>query len=156
MTPEQFQEKIDELSGVSREEAFSIDKVNLFKRLGEDLIFTVSRRFYDRAFDDEEALWFKNIFKNLDKENAIRNLSYFLIQRFGGPPMFTEKRGHPALMARHRGFNMSQKATERWLYHMENVLNESPELDEDSRERMLKFFRHTGFFLSLGLSRPKS
>jgi truncated hemoglobin YjbI len=70
----------------------------------------------------------------------------------GGPMYFSERKGHPALIGRHMTFNMSEKAANRWLLHMKAALAETPEIDSDSAERMMAYFTHTAYFLSIGVT----
>jgi len=49
----------------------------------------------DRVFEDEEE-WFREIFAGSKKEDAIQNQYEFLIQRMGGPPLFSQRRGKVA------------------------------------------------------------
>ncbi|HMV41967.1 MAG TPA: truncated hemoglobin family protein [Leptospiraceae bacterium] len=142
---------IEEKTGLSIEQAMRIDEVNLYKLLGEETFWKLSKTFYEKVFNDEEK-WFRNIFKNKSKEEAIQNQAEFFMQRMGGPQYFSERKGHPALMARHIQFNMSEKAAERWLFHMKNTLDEIPEIDADSKSRMMAYFTHTAYFLSVGVT----
>lgn len=50
--------------------------------------------FY-RVYEDEEE-WFREIFGGSKKEDAIQNQYEFLIQRMGGPPLFSQRRGKVA------------------------------------------------------------
>jgi len=148
-------QEIKKAIGVSPEEAFRIDEVNIFERLGKDTLIKLSTEFYRRVFNDEEEPWFKNIFKGRSKEDAIQNQVDFFVQRMGGPPLYSQRKGHPALMARHIKFNMTQKAARRWLHHMEASIGATKQIDDDSKERMLAFFKHTAFFLAIGMSRRR-
>lgn len=49
--------------------------------------------------------------------------------------------GHPALIGRHRPFPVTHQAAERWLQHMQNALDDSLDIDQDSKIKMMKFFR---------------
>ncbi len=142
-------EEIERMTGITRERALRIDEVNLAERLGFDTIRALSKEFYSRVFNDEER-WFRNIFSDSTIEEAIQNQSEFFFQRLGGEPLYSQRKGHPALIARHIKFNMSLKATERWVYHMKNALEAISAIDDDSRQRMLDFFTHTAYFLHLG------
>ncbi|MFZ5629968.1 MAG: truncated hemoglobin family protein [Spirochaetota bacterium] len=142
-------EEIERLSGIARERAMRIDEVNLAERLGLETIRALSTEFYTRVFNDEQQ-WFRNIFRQSTIEEAIQNQMEFFFQRLGGEPLYSQRKGHPALIARHIKFNMSLKATERWVYHMQNALAAIPAIDADSRERMLDFFTHTAYFLHIG------
>lgn len=146
--------EIERLAGISKAQALRVDEVNLYERLGEAAIVKLSNNFYTRVFADEEK-WFRNIFKGRSLDEAVQNQVDFFIQRLGGPPRFSERKGHPALIARHMNFNMNQKAAERWLFHMRAAFDETPEIDADSRQRMLDFFSHTAYFLHLGVTSRK-
>jgi truncated hemoglobin YjbI len=144
-------QEIFRLTGISRDKALRVDQVNLYERLGEQAFARLSHEFYTRVFNDSEK-WFANIFKGSTIEEAIKNQMDFFIQRLGGPPLYSERKGHPALIARHLKFNMSQKAADRWLMHMKAALEATTEIDEDSRSRMFDFFTHTAYFLHLGVT----
>lgn len=68
----------------------------------------------------------------------------------GGPPLYSQRKGHPALIARHRPFPVTHQAAERWLHHMQDALDNTPDIDSDSKIKMMNFFRHTAFFLVAG------
>ncbi|MCI15159.1 group 2 truncated hemoglobin YjbI-like, partial [Trifolium medium] len=41
-------------------------------------------------------------------------------------------------------------AAERWLHHMQQALDTTPDIDDDSKIKMMNFFRHTAYFLVAG------
>ncbi|CDY50504.1 BnaC01g44420D [Brassica napus] len=43
----------------------------------------------------------------------------------GGPPLYSQRKGHPALIGRHHPFPLTHEAAERWLQHMQNAMDES-------------------------------
>jgi len=143
--------EIERLTGITRERALRIDEVNIYERLGPEVFKQLSTAFYTAVFADDEK-WFRNIFKGSSLEEAIQNQMEFFMQRLGGPPLYSQRKGHPALIMRHLKFNMSLKATERWVYHMQNALAATAEIDTDSKGRMLDFFTHTAYFLHLGVT----
>ena len=147
-------ELIDKVSGVKREDAFKIDEINIYNALGEEVFYKLSNTFYTKVFNDEEK-WFRNIFKGKTLDEAVQNQAEFFIQRMGGPPYFSKRKGHPALIGRHMKFNMSEKAAERWLHHMQEALDETTEIDDDIKTRMMNFFKHTAYFLSFGVRRNR-
>ncbi|KAI3844705.1 hypothetical protein MKW92_035145 [Papaver armeniacum] len=144
-----LQEKASEWSGVKAEDAFSIDETNLFQKLGLQAFINLSTDFYTRVYDDEEE-WFRSIFANSKKEDAIQNQYEFFVQRMGGPPLYSQRKGHPALIGRHRPFPVTHQAAERWLHHMQLALDSATDIDADSKIKMMNFFRHTAFFLVAG------
>jgi len=133
--------------------------VNLYERLGRDVFVQLSTEFYNRIYADTEKPEFLQNFLGRDKNDAIRNQYEFFIQRMGGPPLFSQRRGHPALIGRHIQFDMRKEHADRWMYHMENTLNvleNKQVLDLDSKQRMLNYFKHTAYFLHAGVSSQKS
>ncbi|KAG9459278.1 hypothetical protein H6P81_003786 [Aristolochia fimbriata] len=144
-----LQEKASEWSGVATSEAFAIDDTNLFEKLGLQSFIDLSTDFYTRVYQDEEE-WFRSIFANSTKEDAIRNQYEFFVQRMGGPPLYSQRKGHPALIGRHRPFPVTHQAAERWLNHMQQALENAQNIDADSKLKMMNFFRHTAFFLVAG------
>ncbi|XP_044464001.1 two-on-two hemoglobin-3 [Mangifera indica] len=144
-----LQEKAAQWSGVDTADAFAIDDTNLFQKLGLQTFVNLSTNFYNRVYDDDEE-WFRSIFAGSKKEEAIQNQYEFFVQRMGGPPMYSQRKGHPALIARHRPFPVTHQAAERWLHHMQNALDSNPDIDADSKIKMMNFFRHTAFFLVAG------
>ncbi|WZZ24086.1 hypothetical protein YC2023_007487 [Brassica napus] len=163
-----LQEKASAWSGVDQADAFAIDESNLFEKLGLQSFINLSTNFYTRVYDDdeeewfwfisvltkvyddEEEEWFRSMFANSKKEDAIQNQYEFFVQRMGGPPLYSQRKGHPALIGRHRPFPVTHEAAERWLQHMQNAMDESVDIDQDSKVKMMNFFRHTAFFLVAG------
>ncbi|KAF8393345.1 hypothetical protein HHK36_021588 [Tetracentron sinense] len=143
-----LQQKASEWSGVKQSDAFAIDETNLFEKLGLQTFINLSTDFYNRVYDDEEE-WFRSIFANSKKEDAIRNQYEFFAQRMGGPPLFSQRRGHPALIGRHRPFPVTHQAAERWLSHMQLALDSVTDIDTDSKTKMMNFFRHIASFCVL-------
>lgn len=147
-------ELIDKASGVKREDAFKIDEINIYNALGEEVFYKLSNTFYTKVFNDEEK-WFRNIFKGKTLDEAVQNQAEFFMQRMGGPAYFSQRKGHPALIGRHMKFNMSEKAAERWLHHMQEALDETTEINDNIKTRMMNFFKHTAYFLSFGVRRNR-
>lgn len=63
-------------------------------------------------------------------KEARENLALFLIQYFGGPAIYAEKRGHPRLRMRHMPFVIGNAERDAWLQHMNHALNSVPALQE--------------------------
>lgn len=77
-----------------------------------------------------------DIFYDLVKQNPIlspmfpedltetrENQFMFLTQYFGGPALYSEKKGHPMLRARHMRFDITREKAEAWLSCMEQALD---------------------------------
>lgn len=50
-----------------------------------------------RVYDDDEE-WFRSIFANSKKEEAIQNQYEFFVQRMGGPPLYSQRKGKNFLL----------------------------------------------------------
>uniref|UniRef100_A0A0E0E3D0 Uncharacterized protein n=1 Tax=Oryza meridionalis TaxID=40149 RepID=A0A0E0E3D0_9ORYZ len=142
-----LQDKASEWSGVAAGDAFAIDEGNVFEALGGTTqpFVNLSTNFYTRVYEDEEE-WFRQIFAGSKKEDAIRNQYEFLVQRMGGPQLFSQRRGHPALIARHRPFPVTHQAAERWLHHMQQAVDTTDSIDAATKTKMM----HTAYFLVAG------
>ena len=61
-----------------------------------------------------------------DLTEAKENLALFLMQFFGGPTLYAEKRGHPRLRMRHVPFAIGEAERDAWLRHMNTALEVVP------------------------------
>jgi len=72
-----------------------------------------------------------------DLADAEERLRLFLIQYWGGPATYSERRGHPALRMRHAPFAIGPAERDAWLRHMTaavDTLALPPHLDAPLRE----------------------
>jgi len=144
-------ENIQKYSGVTQEQAFAVNKVNLYERLGRDVFVRLSTNFYNRVYADDDE-WFHSIFASKPKEAAIQNQYEFFIQRLGGPPLYSRRKGSPALMGRHMEFEVTNESAKMWLDHMEAAMLETEGIDDESRLLMMNFFKHIAYWLAAGIS----
>ena len=82
----------------------------LWKQMGSERIFAMSAAFYERLGTSGIAGMFP-----ADLEAASRNQAEFLIQVLGGPPRYSETRGHPMMRKRHIPFLIDAEARREWL-----------------------------------------
>src|SRR5438552_4835961 len=120
--------------------AFKVDQTNLFEELGLDTFVRLSTEFYRRVAEDTDEE-FRAIFAR-DLTDAVQNQYEFFVQRFGGPQLYSERKGHPALRSRHAGFSITARAAERWLAHMRASM-EAVGIPADAREKLDEFLVHT-------------
>ena len=75
MSKLELQEKTLAASGTSFRESQEVMELepSLYRRLGEKGFLELSTLFYDRVFDDQESMWFLNIFASSSKAEAIEN-----------------------------------------------------------------------------------
>ena len=81
-----------------------------------------------------------------DLPNAEWRLREFLIGRFGGPPRYIQRRGHPRLRLRHAPFAIDQSARDRWMVLMTNAMNEA-DFDPDVAAALRQFFEQSATFM---------
>ena len=57
---------------------------------------------------------------------ARENLALFLMQYFGGPTLYAEKRGHPRLRMRHAPYAIGPAERDAWLACMNAAIDATP------------------------------
>ena len=72
------------------------------------------------------------LYPEQDLAAAEERFTMFLVQYWGGPTTYSDRRGHPRLRMRHAPFKVTPLAKEHWLTHFRAGLDEAnlpPELD---------------------------
>jgi hemoglobin len=90
----------------------------MFARVGgEDFFEALTVRFYA---DVETDPVLRPLYPEGadDFEQARLHLKWFLVQYWGGPPMFRDRRGEPRLRMRHAPFAIGEAERDAWLRHM--------------------------------------
>jgi len=123
---------------------FSIDDVNLYEQLGHAKFVELSTCFYRKVYADTEPS-FRGMFPK-DMDSAIQNQYEFFIERMHGPELYSERKGHPALRARHERFAITKAHAEKWLTYMRQAMVEVG-IPDDARARMDEFFTDVAHFL---------
>ena len=113
-----------------------------FERLGPDNLKLLVDRFYELVFTNDEI---KHLFKT-DKEVIKEKQRLFLTQFLGGPPLYSEKYGHPQMRARHMPHPISQENAVAWLQCMSAALASLP-IDEELKDELFKRFVPTAMFM---------
>jgi hemoglobin len=78
-----------------------------------------------------------------DLIEARRHLALFLMQYWGGPPIYNEQRGHPRLRMRHMPFVIGPAERDAWLRHMLGAVNhmaETTDLSDSDTEELRAYF----------------
>jgi hemoglobin len=99
---------------------------------GEETFRRLTARFYQGVAADPLL---RPLYPDADLADAEERLRMFLVQYWGGPGTYSQRRGHPALRMRHARFAIGQAERDAWLRHMTEAI-ESLEL-EAPLERML-------------------
>lgn len=119
-----------------------MDQQTLFQKLGEDNLETLVDRFYDLVFNDERI---SHLFKT-DKEVIKEKQRLFLTQFLGGPPIYSERYGHPQLRARHLPHPITEDDAVAWLSCMSTAIT-GMNIDEALKDELFKRFIPTAMFM---------
>ena len=103
---------------------------------GERAFRLLVKRFYDRVAGDAIL---RAVYPEEDLSEATERLTLFLIQYWGGPPTYSELRGHPRLRLRHQAFAIGQAERDAWLGHMTAAVD-SLDLAPPVRKALLDYF----------------
>jgi hemoglobin len=115
----------------------------IYPLIGEDGFARLVAAFYRRVPADDLL---QPMYPKQDFAGAERRLREFLIQRFGGPDHYSQRRGHPRLRMRHFPFKIDQAARDRWISLMEAALTEA-KLPEPAVGPLRKFFHDAATFM---------
>ena len=88
---------------------------------GEPTFRRLVHRFYQEVAADPEL---RRVYPSRDLGPAEEHLRLFLIQYWGGPATYSERRGHPRLRMRHVRFTIGPAEHDAWLRHMRTALDE--------------------------------
>ena len=108
---------------------------------GEANVKALVERFYD-LMDLEPAFQDLRSVHGSDLVNARQRLFWFLTGWLGGPQLYTERFGHPALRARHMSFKIGILERDQWLACMNQAMCETG-VPDDLRERLNASFYKT-------------
>jgi len=103
---------------------------------GEPTFRLLVQRFYAAVATDPVL---RRVYPEEDLSGATERLTLFLIQYWGGPPTYSDQRGHPRLRMRHQPFAIGQRERDAWLGHMIAAV-ESLELAPAVRKTLLDYF----------------
>jgi hemoglobin len=111
------------------------ERVSFYEAVGGEPTFRrLVARFYQRVADDPVL---RAVYPEGGLAAAEERLRLFLIQYWGGPTTYSDRRGHPALRMRHAPFAIGPAERDAWLRHMSAAVDElhlPPELAAPLRE----------------------
>jgi hemoglobin len=87
---------------------------------GEETFSRLVTAFYGGVAEDPTL---RALYPEEDLGPAAERLRMFLIQYWGGPTTYSERRGHPRLRMRHAPFAIDSAARDAWLTHMRAALD---------------------------------
>jgi len=106
------------------------DEITFYEAVGgEETFRRLVHRFYQGVAGDPGL---RALYPEEDLSGAEERLRMFLIQYWGGPHTYSERRGHPRLRMRHMPFRIGTAERDAWLRHMRDAVDEldlAPELD---------------------------
>jgi hemoglobin len=88
---------------------------------GEGTFRRLVHSFYQQVAADPQL---RAVYPSKDLGPAEEHLRMFLIQYWGGPATYSERRGHPRLRMRHVHFVIGDAERDAWLRHMRTALDE--------------------------------
>jgi hemoglobin len=88
---------------------------------GEPTITAIVAAFY-RGVAGDEVL--RPLYPEEDLGPAEERFRTFLMQYWGGPTTYSDRRGHPRLRMRHAPFAVTPLAKDHWLTHFRAALDE--------------------------------
>ncbi len=109
---------------------------------GEDTFRRLVHAFYGRVYADPRL---RPLFPD-DHSEAEDRLTLFLMQYFGGPTTYSQRRGHPRLRMRHFPFAIGQAERDAWLGHMLATLDEVG-VAEPALSAMRDYFEYAATFM---------
>jgi len=115
----------------------------IYNAIGEEGFTHLISAFYRRVRTDDILA---PLYPEHDFPGAEERLRLFLIQRFGGPGTYSERRGHPRLRMRHAPFPVTEAARNRWINLMESALAEA-NLPPQTIPALHKYFLDTATFM---------
>jgi hemoglobin len=88
---------------------------------GEETFQRLVHAFYRRVAADPVL---RPVYPSKNLGPAEEHLRLFLMQYWGGPRTYDERRGHPRLRMRHARFTIGEAERDAWLRHMRAALDE--------------------------------
>ena len=105
---------------------------------GESAVRALARRFYELMDELPETYALRQLHpESLAGTESL--LFEYLSGWFGGPPLYTAKRGHPRLRMRHAPYSVSPVMRDDWMLCMTQVLTEQV-AEADFREQLIATF----------------
>ncbi len=110
---------------------------------GEQTFRRLVGRFYAAVAADPVL---RRVYPEEDLAAAEDRLGLFLMQYWGGPHTYSERRGHPRLRMRHAPFAIGERERLAWLGHMRAALD-SLELPPEQTETLRSYLEMAAFSL---------
>jgi len=116
-----------------------VEENEVYSAIGDEGFRRLIGSFYRQVATDDIL---GPLYPHDDLPGAEERLRDFLIFRFGGPPDYLEKRGHPRLRMRHAPFPVNQAARDRWMQLMDKALETVP-MPAEAQQLLRAYFEST-------------
>ena len=110
---------------------------------GEPTIRRIVEVFYEGVATDEVL---RPLYPEEDLGPAEERFRMFLVQYWGGPTTYSDRRGHPRLRMRHAPFKVDPVAKDRWLVHCREGLD-AVDLTEQQDAQFWDYVTHAAQFM---------
>ena len=112
------------------------DTVSFYQAVGGEEVFRrIVGRFYEEVASDEVL---RPLYPEEDLGPAEERLRLFLMQYWGGPHTYSERRGHPRLRMRHQPFSIGPIERDAWLRCMRIAVDEAG-LSDEHRDQLWSY-----------------
>lgn len=119
-----------------------ISPPSVYDQVGGEAFFSeLVENFYQGVSEDPHL---RPMYPEGDLSEAKEKLRLFLIQYWGGPNTYSQRRGHPRLRMRHMPFVIGETARDAWLKHMGLALDLTVakfKTVEEIRQQMSDYFQ---------------
>lgn len=110
----------------------TVQELTFYEQVGgEETFRRLVHRFYQGVADDPLL---RPMYPEEDLGPAEERFALFLMQYWGGPRTYSDRRGHPRLRMRHAPFRVDRAAHDAWLHHMRVALDELDLAPEHERQ----------------------
>ena len=107
--------------------------MELYEEVGGEPVFRqLVDRFYEGVAMDPIL---RPLYPDADLAAARDRLTLFLMQYWGGPTTYSERRGHPRLRMRHAEWVIGERERDAWLRHMHAAIL-AIDVPEAAREKI--------------------
>ncbi|GGL06486.1 globin [Sphaerisporangium melleum] len=110
---------------------------------GSEAFERLVHRFYQGVAEDPLL---RPLYPEEDLTGAEERLRLFLIQYWGGPKTYGDRRGHPRLRMRHAPFVIGEPERDAWLKHMRDAVD-SLELPEERSAELWTYLQYAAHSL---------
>ncbi len=112
---------------------------------GETAVRQLCNIFYQIMSDTPKTRVIRDMHPE-DISISEEKLYLFLTGWLGGPPLYSDKYGHPRLRSRHLPFSIGIEERDQWLYCMAHALAKM-DLDQLFAEQLISSFAQTADFM---------